>query len=91
MSRIMRSFYAHAHKTFSFEVIEAALDDNTTDPESSHARIQMRLSFPAKVKSLRSGLSGYQYYDIALELVERNGLRQKLVHLDYVLIKNQRC
>ncbi len=27
MSRIMRSFYAHAEKTFSFEVIEAALDD----------------------------------------------------------------
>ncbi len=27
MSRIMRSFYKHAEKTFSFEVIEAALDE----------------------------------------------------------------
>ena len=27
MSRIMRSFYKHAEAAFSFEVIEAALDD----------------------------------------------------------------
>lgn len=31
MSRIMRSFYAHSEKTFSFGVIEAALDDYKTD------------------------------------------------------------
>ncbi|MBF9060630.1 GTP cyclohydrolase I FolE2 [Rhodobacterales bacterium HKCCSP123] len=91
MSRIMRSFYAHAEKTFSFEVIEAALDDYKSDLESFDARIQMRLSFPAKVKSLRSGLSGYQYYDIALELVERDGVRQKLVHLDYVYSSTCPC
>ena len=46
MSRIMRSFYAHAEKTFSFEVIEAALDDYKADLDSFDARIQMRLSFP---------------------------------------------
>ena len=91
MSRIMRSFYAHAEKTFSFEVIEAALDDYKSDLESFDARIQMRLSFPAKVKSLRSGLTGYQYYDIALELVERGGVRQKLVHLDYVYSSTCPC
>ncbi len=91
MSRIMRSFYAHAEKTFSFEVIEAALDDYKSDLESFDARIQMRLSFPARVNSLRSGLSGYQYYDIALELVERGGVRQKLVHLDYVYSSTCPC
>ena len=91
MSRIMRSFYAHAEKTFSFEVIEAALDDYKSDLESFDARIQMRLSFPAKVKSLRSGLTGYQYYDIALELVERGGLRQKIVHLDFVYSSTCPC
>ena len=71
MSRIMRSFYRHAERTFSFEVIEAALDDYKTDLESFDARIQMRFSFPMKVDSLRSGLSGYQYYDLALELIEK--------------------
>jgi len=91
MSRIMRSFYAHAEATFSFEVIEAALDDYKADLESFDARIQMRLSFPMKVGSLRSGLSGYQYYDIALELVERGGVRQKIVHLDYVYSSTCPC
>ena len=91
MSRIMRSFYEHAEKTFSFEVIEAALDDYKSDLESHDARIQMRFSFPARVESLRSGLSGYQYYDIALELVEANGVRQKILHLDYVYSSTCPC
>ncbi|WP_050931824.1 GTP cyclohydrolase FolE2 [Aestuariivita boseongensis] len=91
MSRIMRSFYKHAERTFSFEVIEAALDDYITDLESFDARIQMRFSFPMKVDSLRSGLSGYQYYDIALELVEKDGLRQKIMHLDYVYSSTCPC
>ncbi len=91
MSRIMRSFYKHAEETFSFDVIERALDDYKTDLESFDARIQMRLSFPLKVDSLRSGLSGYQYYDIALELVERDGVRKKIMHLDYVYSSTCPC
>ncbi|MEM1341801.1 MAG: GTP cyclohydrolase FolE2 [Pseudomonadota bacterium] len=91
MSRIMRSFYAHAEKTFSFGVIEAALDDYKTDLESFDARIMMRVSFPMRVGSLRSGLEGYQYYDIALELVEHAGVRRKIIHLDYVYSSTCPC
>ena len=91
MSRIMRSFYRHAEEDFSFEVIEAALDAYKTDLDSFDARIQMRFSFPVKVESLRSGLSGYQYYDIALELVEQDGVRRRIVHLDYVYSSTCPC
>jgi GTP cyclohydrolase I len=91
MSRIMRSFYKHAEATFSFEVIEAALDDYKADLDSLDARIQMRFSFPMKIESLRSGLSGYQYYDIALELVEQGGVRHKILHLDYVYSSTCPC
>jgi len=91
MSRIMRSFYAHAEKEFSFGVIEAALDDYKTDLGSFDARIQMRLSFPMQLQSLRSGLSGWQYYDIALELVEQAGVRKRIVHLDYVYSSTCPC
>ncbi len=91
MSRIMRTFYKHAGEVFSFGVIERALDDYKTDLESFDARIQMRLSFPMKVRSLRSGMEGYQYYDIALELVERDGVRKKIVHLDYVYSSTCPC
>ncbi len=91
MSRIMRSFYAHAEETFSFHVIERALDAYKTDLESFDARIQMRFSFPMKMRSLRSGLSGYQYYDIALELVEKAGVRKRIIHLDYVYSSTCPC
>jgi GTP cyclohydrolase I len=91
MSRIMRSFYAHAEKEFSFGVIEAALDDYKADLGSFDARIQMRLSFPMQLHSLRSGLSGWQYYDIALELVEQAGVRKRIVHLDYVYSSTCPC
>ncbi|SFD56669.1 GTP cyclohydrolase FolE2 [Roseivivax sediminis] len=91
MSRIIRSFYAHAEKTFSFETIEAALDDYKTDLESFDARINMGLRFPVAVESLRSGLTGYQYYDISLELVETAGVRRKIMHLDYVYSSTCPC
>jgi GTP cyclohydrolase IB len=91
MSRIMRSFYAHADKAFSFGVIEAALEDYKRDLGSFDARIQMRFSFPIEVGSLRSGLSGWQYYDIALELVEQAGVRKKIMHLDYVYSSTCPC
>ncbi|WP_372892237.1 GTP cyclohydrolase FolE2 [Rhodosalinus sp.] len=91
MSRIMRSFYTHAERVMSFGVIEAALDDYKTDLDSLDARIQMRASFPMKVESLRSGLAGYQYYDIALELVERDGVRRRILHLDYVYSSTCPC
>ncbi|MEJ2018135.1 MAG: GTP cyclohydrolase FolE2 [Maritimibacter sp.] len=91
MSRIMRSFYAHAEKTFSFEVIEAALEDYKNHLNSFDARIEMAFSFPAKVMSLRSGLEGYQYYQIALEYVEQKGTRRKFIHLDYVYSSTCPC
>jgi GTP cyclohydrolase I len=91
MYRIMRTFYKHAEETFSFEVIDAALDAYKTDLDSFDARIMMRTSFPMKVDSLRSGLAGYQYYDIALELIETDGVRKKIVHLDYVYSSTCPC
>ena len=91
MSRIMRSFYAHAERDFSFGVIEHALEDYLKDLGSFDARIQMRFSFPVKVASLRSGLSGWQYYDIALELVDKGGVRKRLMHLDFVYSSTCPC
>lgn len=91
MSRIMRSFYAHAERTFSFDVMARALDDYKADHDSLDARLQMRFSFPARVESLRSGLSGWQYYDIALELTETAGVRKRIIHLDYVYSSTCPC
>ncbi|WP_397544673.1 GTP cyclohydrolase FolE2 [Roseovarius salis] len=91
MSRIMRSFYRHAEKTFSFDVIESVLNDYIADLESLDARIQMRFSYPMKIRSLRSGLEGFQFYDLALELVEQDGVRRRFMHLDYVYSSTCPC
>ncbi len=91
MSRIMRSFYKHAEKTFSFGVMRAALSDYLTDLESFDARLQMRFSYPTKINSLRSGLEGYQYYDIALEQVVQEGQMHRVMHLDYVYSSTCPC
>ena len=91
MSRIMRSFYNYAGESFSFQVIKRALDDYKSDLQSFDARIQMRFSFPVRIESLRSGLTGYQYYDIALELVESAGVRKQIIHLDYVYSSTCPC
>ena len=67
------------------------MDDFISDLESFDARIALRFSYPVKVNSLRSGLSGYQYYDISLELVENAGVRHKVMHLDYVYSSTCPC
>lgn len=91
MSRIMRSFYKHSETTFSLDVIRAALDDYKRDLESLDARIMMRLSYPMQVPSLRSGLMGYQYYDIALEQVDQGDHTLRAIHLDYVYSSTCPC
>ena len=91
MSRIMRSFYKHAEREFSFEVIDGVLSSYLADLESYDARIQMRVRYPIKVRSLRSGLEGYQYYNIALEMVKTEGETKRILHLDYVYSSTCPC
>jgi len=91
MSRIIRSFYHYSEKTFGFEVLDSVLNDYKIHLECLDARILMKISYPLKVSSLRSRLEGVQYYDIALEIVEKNGERLKILHLDYVYSSTCPC
>jgi GTP cyclohydrolase I len=91
MSRIMRSFYKHAETQFSFEVIGAVLDSYLADLESYDARIMMRFGYPMLKRALRSGLEGYQYYSIALEMAKTADATQRIVHLDYVYSSTCPC
>ncbi len=91
MSRIMRSFYAHAEKSFSFEVIGGVLESYLGDLESYDARIQMRFSYPMRRRSLRSGLEGYQYYNVALEMIQSADRKRRILHMDYVYSSTCPC
>ena len=91
MSRIMRSFYQHAEKHFSTEVIQGVLDSYVADLDSFDARIQMRFRYPMLRPSLRSGLEGYQYYDVALEVVRHGRETRRIMHMDYVYSSTCPC
>ncbi len=91
MSRIMRSFYKHAETSFSFEVVGAVLDSYLADLDSYDARIMMRMSYPMLKPSLRSGLEGWQYYAVGLEMVRTEAGTQRIVHLDYVYSSTCPC
>ncbi|MEL7345697.1 MAG: GTP cyclohydrolase FolE2, partial [Pseudomonadota bacterium] len=91
MSRIMRSFYTHADALMGLQALEAALDSYRADLGGDAARIQVAFSLPLEVKSLRSGLKGWQYYDCAYELIDKAGERTRILHLDYVYSSTCPC
>ena len=91
MSRIMRSFYAEAEAPFDIDAMAAIIDRYKRDLGSFDARLALRFRYPILKESLRSGLSGWQYYDVALETAERNGERLKALHLDYVYSSTCPC
>ncbi|MCR9255307.1 MAG: GTP cyclohydrolase FolE2 [Alphaproteobacteria bacterium] len=91
MSRIMRTFYGHAGEAFDHARIEAVLESYLEDIESAAARLQLSFRYPMMRPSLRSGLEGYQYYDVSFESV-RNGIKSmRMLHLDYVYSSTCPC
>ncbi|TFL19602.1 GTP cyclohydrolase FolE2 [Jannaschia formosa] len=91
MSRIMRSFYNHAESLMGFDVVEAALDDYLSDLDAFDARLLLRFSLPLEIRSLRSGLKGWQYYDVAMEVVQTGTGRRRILHVDYVYSSTCPC
>ena len=87
----MRSFYKHSEDTFNFKVVENVLSDYKEDLDSLDARIQIRFSFPMLKKSLRSSLEGFQYYNVALEVLDVENVCSNIVHLDYVYSSTCPC
>jgi len=99
MSRIMRSFYAEAGPDAgsqegagtAAEVAGRVLDAYKRDLDSFDARLMLRASYPMEVAALRSGLTGWQYYDVAWEVAERGGERLRALHLDYMYSSTCPC
>ncbi len=85
MSRIMRSFYDHKDETFSIDKIKDVLTTYKENLKSFDSRIMLKISYPIKQTSLRSGLEGYQYYDVVLEGdLTKDGEFKKYLHFDFV-------
>ena len=91
MSRIMRSFYKHTDGPFDLARMSQVLESYLVDLESFDARLQLSFRYPMLKRSLRSNLEGYQYYDVAFEVVQQGTEVMRIVHLDYVYSSTCPC
>jgi len=92
MGRIMRSFYEHEDEVFTFETLRRLLRKYQRKIDAFHARIRLSLSYPIRQPSLRSGLSGWQYYRVAFEgTMDRAGAFRRVIEFDFVYSSTCPC
>ena len=91
MSRIMRSFYKHADQPFDLGRIDGILESYLVDLESLDARLQLSFRYPVLKRSLRSNIDGFQYYDVAFEVIRSGAETTRVVHFDYVYSSTCPC
>lgn len=85
MSRIVRSFYEHKDDVFTGEWMGRILRAYLKDVNSKDARLKVSFSYPMLHQSLRSGLEGYQFYQVAFEgVMTHNGDYRRFIHFDFV-------
>lgn len=85
MSRIVRSFYEYKSGVFTGERVGAILKTYLRRVETKDARLRLSFSYPILQDSLRSGLVGYQFYNVAFEgVLTRTGAYRRFIHFDFV-------
>ena len=85
MSRIMRTFYDHKDEVTTGEWMGKVLKNYLRNIESKDARLKIAFSYPMVRESLRSGLEGYQFYNVAFEgVMTRDGRYRRFIHFDFV-------
>lgn len=85
MSRIMRTFYEHKDGVTTGEWMGKILKGYLRKVDTKDARLKTAFSYPMLRPSLRSGLAGYQFYNVAFEgVMTRDGRYRRFIHFDFV-------
>ncbi|MBN1404772.1 MAG: GTP cyclohydrolase I FolE2 [Opitutales bacterium] len=85
MSRIMRVFYEFEDRVFTPEILEEILREYKAQIGCSRARLKLSFNYPIRKPSLRSDLSGWQYYACAYEgIIDDLDTFTRRVHFDFV-------
>ncbi len=85
MSRIMRSFYEHKGGVITGEWMGKILKNYLRKVVAKDARLKISFSYPMLQTSLRTGLEGWQFYDVAFEgVMTRDGRYRRFIHFDFV-------
>lgn len=92
MSRIMRTFYKFKDRVFSLDLLEEILKAYKEDLETQEAFLRLSFSYPMLMESLRSGMEGYQYYNVSFEgRLDNYNRFQKYMHLSFVYSSSCPC
>jgi GTP cyclohydrolase I len=84
MSRIIRSFYDFKDDVFYPDKLEEVLETYRQDLDTQTAYLRLSFNYPILQESLRSGLEGYQYYNVSFEgTMNAEGNFRKFIHLDF--------
>lgn len=84
MSRIIRSFYKFKDQVFHLDKLEEVLKTYKQDLDTQSGYICLSFNYPVLQESLRSGLEGYQYYNVALEgTLDGNNRFRRFMHLNF--------
>jgi GTP cyclohydrolase I len=85
MSRIMRVFYQFEDRIFTPERLHEVLKAYKEQLQAQRAQLKLTFSYPILKSSLRSGLTGWQYYTVSYEgrLDARDRFR-KYIHFDFI-------
>ncbi len=85
MSRIMRVFYDFEDRIFTPDLLREILLEYKTQIKARRAQLRLEFEYPILKSSLRSGLSGWQYYRASFEgkVDELNRFR-KYIHFDFI-------
>lgn len=85
LSRIILTFYQYKDRDFNTELLEEILQAYRERIGSYDARIFLNFSYPIIQKSLRSENSGYQYYNVTIEVgLDRQGKFTRKIYFDFV-------
>lgn len=85
MSRIMRCFYQFQDRAFTLDLLKEILFDYKNTLNTKRSQIRLDFNYPIQQNSLRSDLSGWQYYKVAYEgLLDDRDQFKKLIHFEFV-------
>ncbi|MBE7538238.1 MAG: GTP cyclohydrolase I FolE2 [Opitutaceae bacterium] len=85
MSRIVRTLHDLREEVVAPELLRRVLSVYRRRMDSRTARVRFSFSYPIPQRSLRSGLTGFQYYPVVFEgTVDERGRFRRFVEFDFV-------
>ncbi len=84
MSRIVRATYEFSDEIFTVSTLRKVLERFSSDLNSRRAQLRLDFNYPIAQKSLRSDLTGYQYYACAYEGILEDGKFRAFISFDFI-------